>query len=531
MPDPAAPGLVLSPTASVGRDVSFGAHVVVHDGVVIGDGVVVQDGVVLGKPPRWRRARPRRAAPLDAARHRARARRSAPRRSSSPARTSARARSSATRPTCASAPAIGAGSVIGRGSASTTTSTIGARVRVQTNVYLTAFSVVEDDVFVGPVRDDDERRHDGPPRRRTTPLRGAMLRRACRIGGGAVLVPGVEIGEEAFVAAGAVVTNDVPARAVVMGVPARVGAPGRPTRTCSSAGADVGARGCARAAARRASSRALARRRRLRAERRTLRARPSPRCSTSGAVAATEVARVWRRGSAPLPTSAAARPRAVVLAARAPRRSARPSRSRSRGYRGGHRRARTRCSTCCGSFTLTWAVVRALDAHSSAAAGASGRSATSSLGGDHIHHFVPGHRRSPSSPAAPRSSSRSEALDPWLAIPFGAGVALTLDESALLLKLDDVYWTEEGIVSVQISLARRSSMLSTLRARAAGAAPRRARRARAGAERDPRVGAPRAVRRPGGLRRRRLSAPSSRRSARARARRRRARSARRSTSR
>ena len=55
-----------------------------------------------------------------------------------------------------------------------------------------------------------------------TPLRGAILRRACRIGGGAVLTPGVEIGEEAFVAAGSVVTRDVPARAVVMGVPARV---------------------------------------------------------------------------------------------------------------------------------------------------------------------------------------------------------------------------------------------------------------------------------------------------------------------
>jgi acetyltransferase-like isoleucine patch superfamily enzyme len=53
-------------------------------------------------------------------------------------------------------------------------------------------------------------------------LRGAVLRRACRIGGGAVLVPGVEVGEEAFVAAGAVVTRDVGTREVVMGVPARV---------------------------------------------------------------------------------------------------------------------------------------------------------------------------------------------------------------------------------------------------------------------------------------------------------------------
>jgi acetyltransferase-like isoleucine patch superfamily enzyme len=51
---------------------------------------------------------------------------------------------------------------------------------------------------------------------------GATLRRACRIGGAAVLVPGVEVGEEAFVAAGAVVTRDVPPRAFVVGVPARV---------------------------------------------------------------------------------------------------------------------------------------------------------------------------------------------------------------------------------------------------------------------------------------------------------------------
>jgi acetyltransferase-like isoleucine patch superfamily enzyme len=59
-------------------------------------------------------------------------------------------------------------------------------------------------------------RHDA-----TYELIGAKLRRACRIGGGAVLVPGVEVGEEAYVAAGAVVTRDVAPRTVVMGVPAR----------------------------------------------------------------------------------------------------------------------------------------------------------------------------------------------------------------------------------------------------------------------------------------------------------------------
>ncbi len=115
---------------------------------------------------------------------------------------------------------IGAGSVVGRGAGVDNDVTIGARVKLQSQVYITAFSTVEDDVFVGPcamtTNDDTMGRH-GPER----PLRGATLRRACRIGGGAVLVPGVEVGEEAFVAAGAVVTRDVPARGWVVGVPAR----------------------------------------------------------------------------------------------------------------------------------------------------------------------------------------------------------------------------------------------------------------------------------------------------------------------
>ena len=115
---------------------------------------------------------------------------------------------------------IGARTVVGRGAGIDNDVTIGARVSIQSQVYVTAFSTVEDDVFMGPcamtTNDDTMGRH-GPQR----PLRGATLRRACRIGGGAVLTPGVEVGEEAFVAAGAVVTRDVPARGWVLGVPAR----------------------------------------------------------------------------------------------------------------------------------------------------------------------------------------------------------------------------------------------------------------------------------------------------------------------
>src|SRR5262249_18056794 len=116
---------------------------------------------------------------------------------------------------------VGAQTIIGRGSAIDNDVSIGARGKAQTNVYVTAFSVVEDDVFLGPgvLTTNDDAMGRQP---RDHPLHGATFRRACRVGGAAVLVPGVEIGEEAFVAAGAVVTNDVPARGVVMGVPARV---------------------------------------------------------------------------------------------------------------------------------------------------------------------------------------------------------------------------------------------------------------------------------------------------------------------
>lgn len=116
---------------------------------------------------------------------------------------------------------VDAESVIGRGASVDNDVVLGARVKLQTGVYLAAWSEVEDDVFLGPgvvtTNDDAMGRHAGGEG-----VRGPILRRACRIGGGAVLVPGVEVGEEAYVAAGAVVTRDVPARAVVMGVPGRV---------------------------------------------------------------------------------------------------------------------------------------------------------------------------------------------------------------------------------------------------------------------------------------------------------------------
>lgn len=115
---------------------------------------------------------------------------------------------------------IGAGATIGSFVSVDPEVRVGRRASVQTRCYLARGTVVEDDAFLGPgvtIANDDTMGRHAPGER----LRGTTLRRACRVGAGAVLCPGVEIGEEAFVAAGAVVTADVPPRAVVMGVPAR----------------------------------------------------------------------------------------------------------------------------------------------------------------------------------------------------------------------------------------------------------------------------------------------------------------------
>ncbi len=115
---------------------------------------------------------------------------------------------------------IGAGSTIGSFGSVDPGVVVGERVSVQARCYIAGGSLVEDDVFIGPgvtlTNDNTMGRH-----RRGEQLRGPRLGRACRIGGGAVICPGIEIGEEAFVAAGAVVSADVAPRAVVMGVPAR----------------------------------------------------------------------------------------------------------------------------------------------------------------------------------------------------------------------------------------------------------------------------------------------------------------------
>jgi UDP-3-O-[3-hydroxymyristoyl] glucosamine N-acyltransferase len=214
-----APGAVIYAGAVLGDNTEVGAGSVIHAGVQVGAGCVIEDLVVLGKRPRLR-----------------------PGSSAAGVALPDLVLGSGVTVCCGAVvyagAAVGAGaiigdqaqvregsvvgeqSVVGRASCVDFSAKVGDRVSIQTGVYVTSYAVVEDDVFLGPgvlmTNDDTMGRHP-----KGEGLHAPIVRRAARVGGATVIVPGVEIGEEAFVGAGAVVTRDVAPREVVLGVPAR----------------------------------------------------------------------------------------------------------------------------------------------------------------------------------------------------------------------------------------------------------------------------------------------------------------------
>lgn len=157
-----------------------------------------------------------------------------------------------------------------------------------------------------------------------------------------------------------------------------------------------------------------------------------------GAVATGELLRLWRRGSA----EAGKQTVDVAVA----------------GYRTGTSRERALLnllfsfvSTSIITRRSTWSIRRK---------GSFGPIRNMSRGPRHIHHFIPGIMLAfASGTGAVVTNDRQ--LQERLALPLGVGMALTLDEWALLLELNDVYWSEEGIVSVQVTLGT-SALLAAL---------------------------------------------------------------------
>jgi len=118
--------------------------------------------------------------------------------------------------------ALGAGTQLGQGCFVGRDVRVGERVRVQNHVNLFEGVELEDEVFVGPSATFTNVNAPRAHVSKRAEFERTLVRRGATIGANATVLPGVELGEHAFVAAGAVVTRDVPAYALVVGVPARV---------------------------------------------------------------------------------------------------------------------------------------------------------------------------------------------------------------------------------------------------------------------------------------------------------------------
>lgn len=213
--------LLLGDGVVLGEGVVFGANVVVYDDTVIGDGCFIQDGAVLGKRPSLSptsTARGGELAPLVLGAGCVVSTAAVVYRGTTLGAGCILGDHAGVRERCT----LGERVVVGRGSVVENDTTIGDHTKIQTGAYLTAYMTIEDHVFIAPCVHTTNDNFMGRTEKRHALMKGATIRRGARVGGGVVLCPGVEVGAEAFIAAGAVVTRDAPAGKVLMGVPARV---------------------------------------------------------------------------------------------------------------------------------------------------------------------------------------------------------------------------------------------------------------------------------------------------------------------
>jgi UDP-2-acetamido-3-amino-2,3-dideoxy-glucuronate N-acetyltransferase len=212
---------IIGPGVTIGNGSVIGHHVVLHDATTLGARCRVDDHAVIGKQP----MRASRSAATDP-------------RTQPPALLGDDVMvgtGAVVYAGCRIAPrvlvadlatvredvSIGEATIIGRGVAVENQTSVGARCKLETNAYLAAYTTVEDDVFVAPGVLTSNDAYLGRTEERFEHFAGPVVRRAARLGVGAVLLPGREVASEAVVGAGAVLTADADAARIYLGVPAR----------------------------------------------------------------------------------------------------------------------------------------------------------------------------------------------------------------------------------------------------------------------------------------------------------------------
>ncbi len=213
--------VVVMEGARLGQNVTLGHNVVVHPGTILGEGVSVGDNSVLGRAPKPAKTstvkRPAELAPLQV----------------SDGTTIGSgvvlyagtcigadclvADQSFIREKCT----IGDRVIVGRGVTVENETTIGSDTKIQSQAYITAWMTIEDHVFIAPCVVTTNDNFMGRTADRFKVRKGPTIKRGARVGANTTLLPGITVGRESFVAAGSIVTRDVPDGTLVMGSPAR----------------------------------------------------------------------------------------------------------------------------------------------------------------------------------------------------------------------------------------------------------------------------------------------------------------------
>jgi acetyltransferase-like isoleucine patch superfamily enzyme len=116
---------------------------------------------------------------------------------------------------------IGEKTIVGKGATVENGTSVGKRVKIETGAYITAFSTIEDYCFIAPEVTFTNDNYLGRTEERKKHFKGPTLKKGARIGANATLLPRVTIGEDALVAAGSIVTQDLAPRKIYAGIPAK----------------------------------------------------------------------------------------------------------------------------------------------------------------------------------------------------------------------------------------------------------------------------------------------------------------------
>lgn len=212
---------VIEKDVKIGKNVVIGNRVTIHQGTIIGDNTTIDDGAVVGKGPK-------------------------------PAKTS-------TVKLSGSIPALEIGEdvtigancviyrgakiggntliadlasvrenveignyvIVGRGVTVENYVKIGDRTKIQSNSYITAYTTLEEQVFIAPCVTTTNDNFMGRTEERFDKIKGATVKKGARVGGASIILPGITIAEETFIAAGALVTKDTEEKTLIKGVPAK----------------------------------------------------------------------------------------------------------------------------------------------------------------------------------------------------------------------------------------------------------------------------------------------------------------------